>query len=394
MLWSEFIYGFPGVVKYLLSLSALVIIVVYRLANPAKPSPGKLISPVILIFAAWTVFLLISVILNPHSELWPGLSFMQRMFGQSWFFIPYFVPLLLLYSKFDLDFFSLLFRVSSVLVIPGILVQLYTFLSGIDIGAKEQQYRLWIFDICCSFLLLSAHISKRKYLFSIALLFNLLMVVLFAQFGRRAITVDYIMVMTAAITIRLRSVFLNFNDRAKVYFSALLLVIIILLFGHVATSSYVFERGFTKDAFEASRGDVFEGFFLDFNTISDITFGRGIGGTILRSANNDDIADFIESGILILLFKGGLLYLIPCLLILLRAAHLGLYRSNNDLVKALAIFILIYIISLYALNWPEFSSKYVFLWVCVSACFSEELRKVSNEEIYRKLNSTGRMLDS
>lgn len=383
--WSEFVFGIPPIVKYVLSVSALGIILCYRFSSPSKPDLGALYYPFLIVFIIWSVILLISVILNPYSPLWPELSFIQRVFGQPFFFIPYLIPLFVLYSKFDLNFFSQLLHFSLILIFPALIIQLFTIATGISIGDKEQQTRVMIFDLCSGFLLLTAHILRKKYAFTIVFVYTLIMILLFAQWGRRAILMDYIMVVFAMIFLRLRSLFLTFNDRMVMYFAGLLFVLMIISFGHLATSTYVFERGFTQEAFEESRGDVFEGFFMDFYTASDWVFGRGIGGTILRAADSGN-ADFIESGFLILLFKGGLLYLIPTIIILLRASYLGLTRSNNDLVKALASLILIYLVSMYALNWPEFSTKYVFLWICASACLNSQLRNATNEEVYLKIN--------
>lgn len=384
--WAELVFGFPSVVKYLLSASALGLILYNRLTNPAIPLAGALFNPIVTVFVIWSIFLLVYVSIYPQSELWPGLSFPQRILGQPNFFIPYLLPLLLLYTKFDLDFFSRLFRYAFVLIIVAILIQLFTILTGIVVASKEQQTRVIIFDIGSGFLLLTAHLSKKKYIFIIVLLYTLLMIFMFAQWGRRAMFLDGIMVVFAALVMRLRTRLLTFNDRMKIYFAGLLIVLVILSFGNIAESSYVFQRGFTKDALDETRGFVYEAFFQDFSTASDWVFGRGLGGAISRDADTDRIVDFIESGILILLFKGGLLYLVPFLVLLLRASYIGIFQSNNDLVKALAFLLLIYLISMYAWNWPMLSTKYVFMWISIRACFTPELRNASNEEIYREIN--------
>ncbi len=124
---------------------------------------------------------------------------------------------------------------------------------------------------------------------------------------------------------------------------------------------------------------------MDFNTATDWVFGRGLTGTVSRDASTDRIVDFVESGYLVLLFKGGLLYLIPFILLVLRASYLGLYRSNNDLAKALAILNLIYLISMYAWNWPILELKYIFLWVSLSACFNSDLRTATNKDLIEKM---------
>lgn len=385
--WGEFVYGFPSITKFALSALALAIIIYYRTTNPNRPNPGSLFYPLQLIFMAWSVILLIAVIIDPHSELFPGLSFTQRVFGQANFFLPYFVPLLLLYSKFNINFYSYLFRYSYIFIFLAILIQLYTIATGVTIANKEQQSRVMIFNLAGSFLLMTSHLSRKKLVFYVALLNIALMILLYAQWGRRAMLLDSLMILFAVLVMRLRTVLLSFHDRIKMYFAGLLLVILIIQVGHLATSTYVFQRGFTKESHEETRGFVYEAFFLDFNTITDWVFGRGLTGTISRDASTDRIVDFVESGYLVFLFKGGLLYLIPFLLLVLRASYLGFYKSNNDLVKALAALNLIYLISMYAWNWPIFDLKYIFLWVSLSSCFNSELRSISNKDIYQLINT-------
>lgn len=384
--WGEFVYGFPNVLKYILTVLIFSIIIYYWYTNRSKPDPGQLFYPAVLLFVAWSLVMIIAVILNPHSELWPDLSFPQRVLGQPDFFLPYIIPLFILFTRFDIDFFADLFRYASIIIVLAIIVQLLTIMSGISVGDKEQQSRVLIFNLGSSFLLLISHFSKRKYVFYVALLYTLLMVFLFAQWGRRAMLLDTILVLFTMILIRLRTILLNFYDRIKIYYAALILFIMIISYGQIAKSTYVFERGFSKEAREQTRGFVYEAFFLDFSSTSDWILGRGIGGTILRSERTGGQADFVESGFLNLLFKGGLFYLIPFLILLLRAVYLGLGASKNDLVKALAFLIIIHIISMYAWNWPELSSKYIFLWIAVGACFNTELRNATNEIIYRKIN--------
>ena len=383
--WGEFVYGFPSITKFALSALATAIIIYYRIVNPKKPDPGGLFYLILLFLIAWSVVLLVSVIINPHSELFPTLSFTQRVFGQANFFLPYLLPIFILYSRFDIDFFGYMFRISYVLMFFAVLIQLYTIATGVAIANKEQQSRVMIFNLAGGFLLMTSHLSRKKLVFYIALLNIALMIFLYAQWGRRAMLLDSLMIFFAALVMRLRTTMLGFHDRVKMYFAGLILTILIIQVGHLVTSAYVFQRGFTKESHEETRGFVYEAFFTDFNTVTDWVFGRGLTGTVSRDTSTDRIVDFVESGYLVLLFKGGLLYLIPFLLLVLRASYLGFYRSNNDLAKALAILNLIYLLSMYAWNWPIFELKYIFLWVSLSACFNSDLRTATNKDLIEKM---------
>ena len=376
-------YGIPQLVKYILSISSLCIIIYYKLINPSKPVPGGLIYAAIIFFVIWSIFLFLSASVN-----FRNFQYVQRIFGQPHFIIPYIIPVFLLFSRFDIEFFSDYFHYCFLLLIPAILIELYIVLTGVSrFNWGEQILRISIFDLGSYFLLLTAQLSKKKYVFTIALFYSLLMIFLLAQFGRRGSFIEYVLILSYMIIMRLRSPVLNRNDRFLLYFAGLFMIVILMTYGHLASSSYIFERGLSKDAFEASRGTVFESFFLDFNTTSDFIFGRGLEGTVLRSTFTGTEADYIENGFLILMLKGGILYLIPFLLILFRAIFLGIYKSNNDLVKALAYLLLIYLIIMVGYNVPLFSTKYIVMWISVSACFTPELRNASNEEIYRRFNT-------
>jgi hypothetical protein len=323
---NEARYGIPNIIKYILSIYVLGIIIYYRLKNPAKPVPEGLFYPVIVAFVLWSLILLIFSILN-----FDGFFYLQRLFGQSYFFIPYLLPILLIYAKFNLEFFSHWFRYSFVFLIPAIVIQLYIIQFTIDPGTWwRQKSFILVFDIGSKLLLLTAHISKKKYISYTVLLYYLLWIFIWSVYGRRGALVNNLILLIFMIFMRMRSSFVKRADRMKIYFSGLLLIILILAFGYLITSTYVFQRGFNQNAFQESRGSVFEGFFYDFRSSSDWIFGRGLNGTVLRSLYSSKEFTEIENGFLTILLKGGLLYLVPYLIILLRAAYLGFLRSEND----------------------------------------------------------------
>jgi hypothetical protein len=380
----ESTYGIPSIVKYSLSVFALGTIIYYKLLNPSKPSPGLLFYPFVIIFVIWSLIILVSA-----ATRFNNLFYLQRVFAQDLFFLPYLIPIIILFTKFDLEFFNDYFYYCFILIIPAILIQLFVILTGISIDKwSEQVNGIGIFDLGSGFLLLTAHLAKKRYIFNSALIYAVLMIFLFAQYGRRGMVTEYMLLIFFMIIFRLRSSFLNFNDRIKMYFAGLIMIILILIFGYLITSSFVFQRGFTKEAFEESRGVVVSNFFVDFNSTSDWIFGRGLLGTVFRAIYlENQNADFIENGFLMLLLKGGLLYLIPFMLILLRASFLGFFSSNNDYAKAMASLLLIHVIGMFSFNVPVYSTKYILIWIFATACFTPKIRDFSNEEIYQTLNS-------
>jgi hypothetical protein len=379
----EIKYGIPAFVKYILSVFVLGTLIYNLISAPSKPKYGKIFYAVIIIFILWSIYILVAAALKFTSTF-----YIQRVLGQRYFYLPYLIPLLILYTKFDIEFFSYYFHFTYKLIILALVIQLSVIFLGISREDwYEQTHRIGIFDIGSGLLLLMAHISRKKQISYVILLYFIIAVFIFSYYGRRGPLVENLLLMVFMIILRIRSPFSQAGDRKIIYFYVFLLMIILLLtFGNLVRSIYVFQRGFNQDAWEASRGNVMEDFLTDFISRTDWIFGRGIDGTILRTISADGIEKLIENGFLTIILKGGLLYLIPMLIILLRACFLGFFKSSNDLAKALAALIFIHIISMFSFGLPDYSVHYILIWISASVCFSDDIRNISNEELYQAIN--------
>lgn len=376
-------YGLPILIKYFLSLIVLGILIWYRVINPSKPEAGAIFKIPLIFFIIWSVILLLLALVK-----YDGLFFLQRLLAIKYFYIPYLLPLILLFTRFDLEFFGDLFRISFLFLIPSLIIQTLVLLINVSqTNWLAQSTLIGIFDVCIVFLLFTSHIVRKKYIFYFALCYYLLWILLWSLYGRRGMLVNSIFILLFMLTIRYRSIFLTFTDRLKMVVSAFMFALLFLAYGYLFTSTYVFQRGFNLDAVEQSRGTVFEAFFYDFKSFSDWILGRGLDGTVLRSFNTYNQFSSIENGFLTILLKGGLLYSIPFVIILLRASFLGFFRSRNDLAKALGSIIFIHVIMMVSFNLPEYSTYYILVWISVSACFTPSIRNCSNKEVYRVINS-------
>jgi len=376
-------YGIPNVVKYVLSFFVLTALIYNRFKKPGTPGKEGLFNPVIYFFVIWSVILIISSAVGFNN-----LFYIQRIFADPYFFLPYVLPLILLFTRFELPFFRNYYHYAVIFIFPGFLIQLFTIATGLSRELWiEQIARIFIFDLSSGFLLLSVHVLKKKSVSFIVFGYVILIIFILSYYGRRGVLIDYVLLIFFMIIIRLKSPLLNFKERVKIYYSGLLMIIVILTFGYLVTSSYAYQRGFNKEAFEESRGMVFDDFFNDFSSTNDWIFGRGIDGKVLRSLSTDSgESNIIENGFLTILLKGGLLYLVPFVMILLRASYLGFFRSNNDLVKAMASLLLIYVIMMSSFNLPVFSTNYIFIWISVSVCLTPSIRKYRNDEVLRQIS--------
>jgi hypothetical protein len=376
-------YGIPEIVKYVLSVSVLCIMIWYKFKNPIKPLPGGFLNIVIVVFVVWSLILVVASVLRANS-----IFFIQMALAMPYYLIPYLLPVLLLYSKFDLNFFSNLFFYSFILIIPSLIIQLLIIATGLSQeNWSEQANLIRIFDIASFLLLFTGHLARKKYIFNLALIYNLIWFLLWAYYGRRGMMADNLLLIIMMVVIRLKSLSLNRSDRFRMYFLGLIAFLLLLSFGYLFSSTYAFQRGFDSSALEESRGSVFETFFYDFGTLNDWVFGRGLDGTVLRSFNTNNMYSSVENGFLTILLKGGLLFSIPFLLILFRAIYLGFFRTKNDLTKALSAYIFVFFIIMGYFNLPDYSTHYILLWISVSACFTPALRNHSNEEVYLAINS-------
>jgi len=102
------------------------------------------------------------------------------------------------------------------------------------------------------------------------------------------------------------------------------------------------------------------------------------GDSATRSVN--------EIGYLEMVLKGGYIMLILYLLILLPAAYLGIFKSNNTIARMsgylIAIYLIVWLVSYYSV----YSAEYLLLWMAVGTAISPQARKISDDKIKTYIN--------
>lgn len=382
--WVEIRYGLPHIIKYLLIIFVLGTIILYRILKPASLKNKEAIYPVILWLVLWTGLILVNSIISHESRL-----FFQRAFADRFFFMPYLLPVILLYMSFDLDFFRDYFKYIYTFLILALIVEIYIVVIAISPDRwLEQMELINIFNIGSGFLLLTSQYSRKKSVQTVVILFYLFSIAFSLINGRRGLAIQNVLLLLFMVLLRLKSPTLTIRHRIKIYLIGIFIVAAFAAFGYLLASTYAFERGFGKDAFQESRGLVFEDFFEDFNTAGDWIFGRGIEGRVYRSIYmNGATLDIVEQGFLTIILRGGLLYLVPFTIIFLRAIYLGFFKSKNDMVKALAIIAFVHFFMMFSFNLPDFSVYYISVWISVVTCLTPKMRDYTDKDIYMAFNS-------
>lgn len=131
---------------------------------------------------------------------------------------------------------------------------------------------------------------------------------------------------------------------------------------------------------EDTRSGVEESFYADMKTTNDWLLGRGWFGQYY-DYNFASLRPDIETGYLALILRGGLLYLIPYVLVLGLTFFNGIFRSRNLFCKSFAIIALVQIISLYPSGWPQFNFLYFIVWLGVWVCNSKQIRMQTDNQI-------------
>lgn len=214
---------------------------------------------------------------------------------------------------------------------------------------------------------------KRWKWFLIAYVGSILIQAFLARRGGLVISLMYLVLAWGMYVLK--------DKRTSKFKMVLLAVIVIglcfLLFTNMSDS---FFSTLTERGDEDTRSGVEESFYADMKLQTDWIFGRGWFGNYY-----DPIFHLyrkgVETGFLTLILRGGFLYLIPYVMILILTSFNGLFRSNNLFCKSFAIMCLMQLISLYPFGWPAFNFFHFIIWIGIGICNSKTILKQNDYQI-------------
>lgn len=163
---------------------------------------------------------------------------------------------------------------------------------------------------------------------------------------------------------------------------------LLLISGIVIYLGYSFISGYADTFFstlsergdEDTRSGVEIAFYLDMQDVNDWIFGRGWFGQYY-DFNFREFRSSIETGYLALILRGGFMYLIPYVVVLLMSFYNGFFRSKNLFCKSFAILCIMQVLSLYPWGWPQFNFLHYMIWLGVWICNNKLVRGLDNLQI-------------
>lgn len=327
-------------------------------------------------------------------------DFMFYLIGNRFGLIPFvFIPLAIIYGT-NIFFYKNIFKWIFVYTIAFILLTIVYLIPVLDspkYGEEYVKYVGWIefltksLYLSCSLVLLTIPFQKIKIQISSLLAFCLALLIS-TIFARRNLI--FSIGIAGIFTIIFYS-FSRFGTPKKLLFFAIITVLMSTFYVYLSKNStverFTFLTSRLEEGLNESRDDIEQKMFKDFSaTPLDYIWGRGGNGSYTTSEFieiNGNQRRSMETGYLAMILKGGVIYLFLHLLILIPAVYKGLFQSNNFLVKAGALLIIISILELYPAGFNGATLYNLIIWACVGMCYSLGMRRMDNKEILNIINS-------
>lgn len=370
-----FLNGVSTTVTRILELIMLSLIIYYYIkCKPSIKFTGKFINIILIVLFIWSFFI-----------IWRGnwsVGIKQAIFniidlrGVSLYLLPF-----LLFLPYDIQSIKKIFYVffySSLLSFPLWLINIDLLnQAGSETAFKAEGIAIYLPFLAAFLMMYSPSFNwKKNIIIKIVFVIYLMLMLLNA---RRNVCFSLLCYGLIAYYIHFHFI----NKRHMLYNIILLLfatLTVLLLINNVddikkGSLSYMSNR-INQD----TRSEVEALFIYDFNKspITDWIFGRGMHGTYYQERINSQTnlletdRSAIETGYLDIILKGGIIYVLLIIIILVTAIWKGL-RSGKMLGVSCGLFLTTYMIDLYS-TCPIsiFSIRAILFWFCISICYRKE----------------------
>lgn len=314
-------------------------------------------------------------------------DFKQLLFDLNYGGFVLFIPIIA-FLPLKLILFKKLFQIAAISAILFLILAFYNLqtlvnpdLLDLDSLAMVEAYAKYlVFPI--GIMALNFDLLEKRY--KILVVFTLLAVLVFAIFrARRGLIFIQLAIIVISVVIHF------FKSNKKLSILAFLIFAMLFSASYFSSKTDLFElsvfRNIGDRGFENTRNYV-ENCFINDMTFMDWVVGKGFNAGyhcpgIDDSVFKDGIRTVIETDYLQLIMVGGIVNLVLLFLCILPALYLGLFKSNNMMVKSLAFWIFIWLISLYPANVYSLNLYHISIWICVGFCYSKSFRELSQEDI-------------
>lgn len=187
------------------------------------------------------------------------------------------------------------------------------------------------------------------------------------------------------------------NGKFKTMESKIIIVLLCLLLGagsyyYYKQESYGTFSTITSRAGENTREDVMLDFLLDMGNPKDLLIGRGFYGTYYcpnvdkdsDTGESDDNREVIENGYLQIILKGGIIYLLLYMMLMIPAIVKGV-KAPNQLSKACAVIVFVQLVDMLVFGVPTFNIKTFMIWMAVSVCYNKRIAGMTDDEVNEML---------
>lgn len=313
-------------------------------------------------------------------------GFINFHFFSPYYILPYLMPLIVLLPLKYYNFrpfikCSVMVAFISILIFAIFFRQISSnaTLQALGIGGEygfgttfAQIYTPVAFAVLCK-----KYVPNKVWLInSIGLLVSLIIFAISARRGSTAITAC-LFLFNLFFYIKSRKGYIKI---VSIITSIIIILVLALFFTNSNQLRFIRERGF-----EDTRSGV-DTALLSQMSDTELILGKGLNGRYYYPLKDDDYLNGwrygSETGFYNIVLKGG--YVLAYLYIILLAypALLGIFKSKNELCKALGFYIILSLIELYPFGWLAFNMKFLIIWMGVSLCYNKSIRKLSDTEIY------------
>lgn len=313
------------------------------------------------------------------------LGMFNHHFIQKYYVLPYLLPFVCFipwqYYKFDklvkyATWVAVISIVSFVVLYPMIVASSMKALAGSGVDRADTGVDFRFYTPFAFVTLLCAYISAKKWWINVAALVSTLLICMIS--ARRGQSLITAILCASALYLWSKYSQKRLGILAKIAFVLIAVGAVYFIF-NTSLSDYLFLRGM-----EDNRSGV-DNALLSQMTTEELFWGKGLNGRYYFPITEDDYLKgwrySSETGFYTIVLRGGYLMAVTYILLLAIPAFKGMYNSNNFLCKAGGFYILLSLFELYPFGWPEFSVKFLVIWMLVPLCMSRTVRRMNNNQI-------------